>query len=97
MYVEAAEFDLLLGDVHSLKGKRAIIRPLIAQIRRTWPVAAAEAGHLDLHRRSLIGVAAVAPDAKQCRALLDDVERMVAERPELRLLSARRRLLGPRD
>ena len=32
MWMGALELDLLLGDVHSLKEKRSLIRPLIAEI-----------------------------------------------------------------
>jgi uncharacterized protein YlxP (DUF503 family) len=97
LYVGALELDVLLGDVRSLKQKRSAVRPVIAELRRRFEVSAAEAGHLDLHRRALIGVAAVAPDAEHVRDLLDACERLVAGRPELDLLSARRRLLGPDD
>jgi uncharacterized protein YlxP (DUF503 family) len=97
LYVGALELDVLLGDVHSLKEKRSAVRPVIAELRRRFEVSAAEVGHLDLHRRALIGVAAVAPDAEHVRDLLDACERLVAGRPELDLLSARRRLLGPDD
>ena len=55
MYVGALELDVLLGDVHSLKQKRSVVRPVIAELRRRFEVAAAEAGHLDLHRRALSG------------------------------------------
>jgi uncharacterized protein len=97
LYVGALELDVLLGDVHSLKEKRSAVRPVIAELRRRFEVSAAEAGHLDLHRRALIGIAAVAPDAEHVRDLLDACERLVAARPELELLSARHRLLGPED
>lgn len=97
MYVGALELDVLLGDVHSLKQKRSAVKPVIAELRRRFEVSVAEAGHLDLHRRALIGVAAVAPDAEHIRDLLDACERLVAGRPELQLLSARHRLVGPDD
>ena len=97
MYVGAVELDVLFGDVHSLKQKRSLVRPVIAELRRRFEVAAAEAGHVDLHRRSLIGVAAVAADAGRVRELLAACERLVAGRPELDLLSARHRILGPDD
>lgn len=97
MFVGALELDVLLGDVHSLKEKRSVVRPVIAELRRRFEVSVAEAGHLDLHRRALIGVAAVAPDAKHVRDLLDACERLVAGRPGVELLSARRRLFGPDD
>jgi uncharacterized protein YlxP (DUF503 family) len=97
LFVGALELDVLLGDVHSLKEKRSMVRPVIAELRRRFEVSAAEAGHMELHRRSLIGIAAVAPDAQHIRDLLDACERLVAGRPELQLLSARHRLVGPED
>ncbi|MDQ2883738.1 MAG: DUF503 domain-containing protein [Actinomycetota bacterium] len=97
MYVGAVELDVLFGDVHSLKQKRSLVRPVIAELRRRFDVAVAEAGHVELHRRSLIGVAAIAADAPHVREVLDACERLVAGRPELELLSARHRILGPDD
>ena len=97
MFVGTCEFDLLLGDARSLKEKRSIVRPIVAELRRRFDVAAAEAGHLDLHRRALVGVAVVAADAAHCGDVLDQCERLVAGRPEVELLAARRRLFGADD
>ena len=97
MYVGALELDILFDDVRSLKQKRSLVRPVVAQLRQRFDVAAAEAGHADLHRRSLIGVAAVAADAGHVRDVLDACERLVAGRPELELLAARHRMVGPAD
>ncbi|HEX7657910.1 MAG TPA: DUF503 domain-containing protein [Pseudonocardiaceae bacterium] len=97
MYVGVLELDVLLGDVRSLKQKRSVVRPVLAELRHRFEVAVAEAGHLDLHRRALIGVAAVAADNGHVREVLDACERLVAARPELELLSARQRMLGPDD
>lgn len=97
MYVGTIELDLLLGDVHSLKEKRGIVRPIVAELRRRFDVAAAEAGYGDLHRRALVGAAVVAADARHCREVLDACERLVAARPEVELLSARQRLHSSSD
>ena len=97
MYVGALELDVLLGDVHSLKEKRSLVRPVIAELRRKYEVSASEAGHLELYRRALIGVAVVAPDAEHVQQVLDSCERLVASRVELQLLSVRHRLVGPHD
>ena len=97
MFTGTLSLDLLLGDVHSLKEKRAVVRPIVAELRRRFEVAAAEAGEQDLHRRALIGVAVVAPDARHCTEVLDACERLVAGRPEIELLSTRRRLHSEED
>ncbi len=97
MYVGVVEFDLLLGDVHSLKQKRSLVRPVVSELRRRFEVAAAEAGHTDLHRRALVGVSCVAADHAHVVDVLHRCERFVAARPEFELLSARHRMLGPED
>jgi uncharacterized protein len=93
MWVGALEFDLLLGDVHSLKEKRSLVRPLIADVRRRFDLSVAEVDHLGLHRRAGVGVAVVSPDRAHLVDVLDAVERLVAFRPEIELLSVRRTFL----
>ena len=97
MFVGSLSVDLLLGDVHSLKGKRAVVRPIVAELARKFAVSAAEVGHHDLHRRALIAVAVVAPDAAHCRDVLDACERSVVGHPEVEVLSTRQRLYGEDD
>jgi len=92
MWVGALEFDLLLGDVHSLKEKRSLVRPLIDDVRKRFDLSVAEVDHLELHRRAGVGVAAVSPDRAHLVDVLDAVERLVAFRPEVELLSVRRTL-----
>ena len=97
MYVGTLRLDLLLGDVRSLKQKRSVVRPVVAEVRRRFDVAVAEVDGLDLHRRAVVGVAAVASTAGHCRELLDACERLVAARPEIDLLSAQQRVWTPDD
>ncbi|WP_225840090.1 DUF503 domain-containing protein [Streptomyces sp. NK08204] len=97
MYVGTLSFDLLLGDVHSLKGKRSVVRPIVAELQRKYSVSAAEVDHMNLHRRALIGVAMVSGDAAHLIDVLDRCERLVAGRPEVELLSVRRRIHGDDD
>jgi hypothetical protein len=92
MWIGWIEFDLLLGDVHSLKEKRSIVRPLVAELRRRFQLSVSEVDSLELHRRTSIGVAVVSPDAAHATRMLDEVERLVDERPEVQVLSARRAL-----
>ena len=98
MYVAALTLDVLLGDVHSLKGKRAVVRPLVAELRRCYPgIAVAETGHLDLHRRAEIGVAVVSSTAANAMSVLAECEDLVARHPEIELLSARQRLFNEEE
>jgi uncharacterized protein len=97
VFVGVLTLDLLLGDVRSLKEKRGVLRPIVAEVKKRFEVSVAEAGHLDLHRRALIGVAVVAADSGHCVEVLEACERLVAARPEIELLSARQRLVGEDD
>jgi len=78
MWIGWLEFDLLLGDVRSLKQKRSAIRPVIAELQRRFAVSAAETGAQDLHRRAHIGLAVVAADRGHVVDVLDAAERLVA-------------------
>lgn len=96
VYVGVLECDVLLGAVSSLKHKRAIVRPVLARLRRL-EVAATEAGDPDRHRRALIAVATVAGDPAQVQRVLDTCERQVVGEVEFEVLSTRRRVVGTHD
>ncbi|NMO52492.1 DUF503 domain-containing protein [Actinoplanes sp. TBRC 11911] len=97
MFTETAVFDLLLpGDSRTLKQKRSYVRPILAMLKK-FEVSAAEVGFHDLYGRALIGVAIVAAEAAQVRAVIDTCENQVAGRPEIELLSVKRRLYGDDD
>ena len=91
MYVGTLSFDLLLGDVRSLKEKRSVVRPIVAELRRRCAVSVAETGEQDLYRRAEIGLAVVSGDTGHV------TERLIAGRPEVELLSVRRRLHSDED
>ncbi|CAL9538039.1 MULTISPECIES: DUF503 domain-containing protein [Streptomyces] len=97
MYVGTLSFDLLLGDVRSLKEKRSVVRPIIAELQRKYTVSVAEVGEQNIHRRAVIGLAMVSGDAGHVSDVLDRCERLVAARPEVELLSVRRRFHGDED
>ena len=97
MFVATCEMDLLLGDIHSLKEKRAIVRPIVKEVRRRFEVAVAETDHQDLHRRAEVTVAAVSADAAHAHSVVDACEEWVSGRPEIMLVGARRRMFGGDD
>lgn len=97
MFVATCEMDILLGDVHSLKEKRAVVKPIVRELRRRFDVAVAETDYQDLHRRAVVAVAAVAGDASHARGVVEACEEWVSGLPEITLVSARRRLFGGDD
>lgn len=92
MWVGWIEFDLRLGDVHSLKAKRSIVRPIVSELRRRFAVSAAETDSADLYRRAGIGGSLVSIDRAHVVEVLDAVERWMSERPEVEVLSAHRHI-----
>jgi uncharacterized protein YlxP (DUF503 family) len=97
MFTETAVFDLLLpSDSRSLKQKRSYVRPIVAMLKK-FEVSVAEVGLHDLHGRAQIGVAVVAPDLAQARAVIDTCENQMSGRPEIELLSVKRRVYGDDD
>ena len=97
MWIGWLEFDLLLGDIHSLKQKRSAVRPVIAELQRRFAVSVAETGAQDLYRRASVGMSVVSADRGHVIDVLDAAERLVASRPEMELLSARRGLRRSSD
>lgn len=97
MVVGTLTVDVLLGDVHSLKEKRSVARPIVAELRRRFEVSAAETGDVDVHRRVEISVAVVASTHAHVVEVLEQCERLVAGRLEVEVLSARQRVLDDDD
>ena len=73
---------------HSLKDKRAVIKPILDGARRRYLVASAEVGHQDQWQRAALGFAAVSGDAGHCTEVLSSVERFVWSFPEIEVLDA---------
>ena len=92
MWIGWLEFDLLLGDVHSLKQKRSLVRPVVAELQRKFNVSAAETGRRICIAGPGIGVAMASADRRHAVDVLDAAERLVAAHPEFELLSVRRDL-----
>ena len=83
-------FDLHLPAVHSLKEKRAVIRPILDGARHRFQVAAAEVDHQDQWQRAGLGMAAVGSTIGHVGEVLDRVERFVWSFPEVEVLSSER-------
>ncbi len=90
MYAAALEVELFIGDVHSLKAKRGVIKPIIEGARRRHHVASSEVGRQDSWQRATLGFAAVSGSARSLDEILDAVERFVWSFPEVQVLEVRR-------
>ena len=97
MWIGWNEFDILLGDVHSLKSKRSVVRPIVAEIRRRFQVSIAEVEDAELYQRARLGVSVVSGDRAYIEQTLTRVEEMVARRSEIELLSSKMRLVQSAD
>jgi len=95
--IGALTADVLLGDVHSLKEKRFVVKPLVQELRRRFEVSAAETGSHDLHRRAEVSVGLVGADHGHVHDVLTACERLIAAHPEFELLSTRIRVLDDDD
>lgn len=81
------QFDLHLPHVHSLKEKRAVLKPIIEGARRRYQVAVAEVDFQDKWQRAGIGLAVVAASAGHAEEVLQAVERFVWSFPEVEVIS----------
>jgi uncharacterized protein YlxP (DUF503 family) len=93
VHVAALAFDLYLPQAHSLKDKRAIIRPILDGCRNRFRVAAAEVSHQERWQRAGLAVAVVSSTPGHVVDVLDEVERFVWSFPEVEVVTAERRWL----
>jgi hypothetical protein len=87
VFAAAMRVDIRLYDVHSLKEKRGIVKKVMSQVARTYPVSVAEVDHQDLWQRSALGVAVAAAHPGQLDRILHAVERDLRERSDVEVLS----------
>ncbi len=71
------EVDLHLPQAHSLKEKRAVIKPILEGARNRFRVAAAEVAFQDKWQRALLGFASVGGADGHPQLVLDKVDRFV--------------------
>ena len=86
MHLATSRFELFLPQPHSLKEKRAIVKPIIEGIRRRYQAAVAEVDHQDKWQRSAIGVAVVSASQHHADEVMDAIERFVWSFPEVEVV-----------
>ncbi len=93
MHVVALSIDLRLPQVHSLKEKRSVVRPILDGCRHRFGVAAAEVAYQDRRQRAGLGFSVVSSTPAHAALIMDSVERFVWSFPEAEVLSAERHWL----
>ncbi len=79
MIIGACTVQLYLPAVASLKEKRSLIKPLLAQLRRRFEVAAAEVAHHDTWQSAEIAFVTVANDSGHVYAVLEKAAHWVED------------------
>ncbi len=85
MHVAAVRFELRLPEVHSLKEKRSVLRPVLRRLRDR-ELSVAEVDHQDDWQRATLGVAVVAPQRSRLDHLVDGLQRMMLDDPTIELI-----------
>lgn len=77
MVIGACSLELRLAGNGSLKGKRQIIKSLVARLRNEFNVSVAEVGSQDQWQSAVIGVVCVSNDPDYAHGLLSRVVQWV--------------------
>jgi uncharacterized protein len=93
--VGVCRIELRLPENQSLKGKRQIVKSLIARLHNKFNVSAAEVDNNDLWQIASLGVSCVSSSRAHADEVLATVVRFVeATRPDLELLDYEVEILG---
>jgi|SRR5687768_7958524 uncharacterized protein YlxP (DUF503 family) len=93
MTVGVLQLELSITDAMSLKDKRRVVLSIKDRISHGHNVSVAEVGALDEHRRSILGIAMVANDAKYVEGGLSKLVDFVRSVPQVSLLDYQIELL----
>lgn len=62
-----------IHECHSLKGKRKIVKSIIARLQNTFNISVAEVGANDLYQRAEIGFSITGNDRRLINSIMDKV------------------------
>lgn len=79
MVIGSGKITLRLYDCRSLKGKRKVVKSVIARIRNTFNASVAEVGSNDMHQRAEIGFAMIGNDHGVINSKIDKLINMVED------------------
>lgn len=89
MNVGICKLELRLPENHSLKGKRQVIKSIIARLQNEYNVSVAEVDNQDLWQVATLGITCVSNHRRHADEILSNVVKFVAQNyPELELLDS---------
>jgi uncharacterized protein YlxP (DUF503 family) len=83
MTVGIARVTLFLGETHSLKEKRMVLRRVKDKAQQKFNLAIAEVGDNDLWQRAVLGLAVVGSGRRFTESALDEVVRFIRDEAEV--------------
>jgi uncharacterized protein YlxP (DUF503 family) len=87
MIVGTCQIELHLDGNASLKGKRAVLKPLLARLHKEFNISAAEIDHHDSWQAAAIALACVANDAAHAEQVLRNAVQWIEHhRPDVQVV-----------
>ncbi|MCC6740362.1 MAG: DUF503 domain-containing protein [Planctomycetia bacterium] len=93
MVVGTMRISAFIGESHSLKDKRHVLRAVKDRVHDRFNVSIAEVDDNDLWQKTALGVAVVSNDTKHALQVLHEVETFLKTHPGLVVCSAETEIL----
>ncbi|MFO7711663.1 MAG: DUF503 domain-containing protein [Dehalococcoidia bacterium] len=89
MNVSVCRIEIRLPENHSLKGKRQVIKSIIARLQNRFKVAVAEVDNQDLWQIATLGIACVSNHRRHSDETLSNVVKFIIQNyPDVELLNS---------
>ena len=86
MHVGILHVSLHVPEARSLKEKRQVVRSILDRMRNRFRVAAAEVEDQDLHRKAVLGFAAVSGEAGHAASIVRKILEALRTHPAARVI-----------
>lgn len=87
--VGSLEIEILIGESHSLKARRRVVKSLKDRIRAKFNVSVADVGDQGIWQRTTLAVAAVSNDRRFLNEVLSKVLDLVGGDPRVEVIAQR--------
>lgn len=89
MNIGVCQIELRLPENHSLKGKRQVIKSIIARLQNNYNVSVAEVDNQELWQIATLGISCVSNHRRHADEILANVIRFIIQNyPDLEIVSS---------